>query len=110
TDVLESILTLLVIRETGQHTENLNDLRRQIDACANSFIETLAKRMRISREIGVYKKEHDMTILQPDRYDEIIAKRGVQGMQCGMNSEFVQTVFEAIHEESVAQQASVINK
>jgi len=109
-DVLEYILNLLVIRETGQHTENLNDLRRQIDECDNSLIETLAKRMRISREIGVYKKEHDMTILQPDRYDEIIAKRGVQGMQCGMNSEFVQTVFEAIHEESVAQQANVINK
>ncbi len=109
-DVLEYILNLLVIRDTKQTTENLSDLRRQIDECDNALIEILAKRMRISREIGLYKKEHKMTILQRDRYDEILAKRGVQGMQCGMDSEFVQKVFEAIHEESISQQMDVINK
>ncbi len=109
-DVLEYILNLLVIRETKQTTENLSELRKQIDECDNTLIEILAKRMRISREIGLYKKEHKMTILQRERYDEIIAKRGVQGMQCGMNQDFVQKVFEAIHEESVNQQLSVINQ
>lgn len=109
-DVLEYILNLLVIRDTKQTTENLSDLRRQIDECDNALIEILAKRIRISREIGLYKKEHKMTILQRDRYDEILAKRGVQGMQCGMDSEFVQKVFEAIHEESISQQMDVINK
>lgn len=109
-DVMEYILNLLVIRDTKQTTESLSELRKQIDECDNALIEILAKRMRISREIGLYKKEHKMTILQRERYGEIIAKRGVQGMQCGMEPEFLQKVFEAIHEESVNQQMAIINK
>ncbi|MBO5975334.1 MAG: chorismate mutase, partial [Paludibacteraceae bacterium] len=52
-DILSYILNLLVIREGKQTTENLSELRSQIDECDNQLIETLAKRMRISREIGV---------------------------------------------------------
>ena len=75
-DVLDYILNLLVIRKETQTTENLSELRKQIDECDNNLIEELAKRMRIAREIGTYKKEHDMTILQTGRYNEILDKRG----------------------------------
>ena len=109
-DVLNYILDLLVIRDEHQSTENLNELRRQIDDCDNNLIEILSKRMRVCREIGTFKKEHGMTILQTSRYNEILEKRGAQGSLCGMDSEFVKHVFEAIHEESVRQQMEIINK
>ena len=109
-DVLSYILNLLVIRKETQSTENLSELRNQIDECDNQIIEILSKRMRICREIGTYKKEHDMTILQTVRYNEILDKRGAQGALCGMDSEFIKHVFEAIHEESVRQQMEIINK
>ena len=109
-DVLDYILDQLVIRDTHQSTENLRDLRKQIDECDDDLIQILAKRMRVSREIGTYKKEHDMTILQTDRYSEILDKRGAQGAQCGMDAEFMRKIFEAIHEESVRQQMEIINK
>ena len=109
-DVLDYILNLLVIREEKQTTENLKELRRQIDDCDNDLIEVLAKRMRVSREIGTFKKEHDMTILQTGRYSEILEKRGAQGALCGMSAEFIKKVFEAIHEESVRQQMEIISK
>lgn len=109
-DVLDYILNLLVIRHETQSTENLGELRNQIDECDNQVIEILAKRMRICREIGTFKKEHNMTILQTDRYNEILDKRGAQGSLCGMDAEFVKKVFEAIHEESVRQQMEIINK
>ena len=109
-DVLDYILNLLVIRQDTQTTENLSELRKQIDECDNELIQTLAKRMRISREIGTYKKEHDMTILQTGRYNEILEKRGSQASLCGMDTEFAKKVFEAIHEESVRQQMEIINK
>ena len=109
-DVLDFILDKLTIRDTLQSTESLETLRRQIDEIDNALIEQLAKRMRISREIGQYKREHGMTIVQANRYSEILAKRGAQGVLCGMSGEFVQTVFEAIHEESVRQQVEVMNK
>ena len=66
--------------------------------------------MRISREIGQYKREHAMTIVQAKRYSEILDKRGAQGVLCGMSSDFVRNIYEAIHEESVRQQVEVMNK
>lgn len=109
-DVLDFILDKLIIRKNLQSTESLSALRHQIDEIDNALIEQLAKRMRLSREIGQYKKEHDMTIVQTGRYNEILDKRGAQGVLCGMSSEFMKTVFEAIHEESVHQQIEVMNK
>ena len=99
-----------VIREANQSTENLNELRKQIDECDDNLIQELAKRMRVAREIGTYKKEHGMTILQTGRYNEILEKRGSQGALCGMDADFIKKVFEAIHEESVRQQMEIINK
>lgn len=109
-EALHTILSQLTIRDTQYSTENLDHLRRQIDECDNDIIEKLAKRMRISREIGLYKREHNMTVVQTKRYGEILDKRGTQGEECGMSGDFVREVFEAIHKESVRQQMEVINK
>lgn len=109
-DVLSFILEKLVIRSTGDSTESLRALRKQIDELDDQVIETLSKRMRISREIAQYKKEHNVAIVQPTRYDEIINKRSAQGVLSGMSGEFMKTMFEAIHEESVRQQMELINK
>jgi len=109
-DVLEYILNLLVIRKETQSTENLAQLRKQIDECDDNLIAILAKRMRICREIGVFKKEHNITVLQSQRYREIIEKRGLQGGQCDMDPKFIEKVFEAVHAESVREQMEIINK
>ncbi len=109
-DALEQILANLVIRDTTQTTEDLSDLRRQIDNLDNDLLELLAKRMRISKEIGQFKKEHGLTVLQSGRYDEIISKRVAQAQSMGMSAEFMQVVLEAIHEESVRQQIEIMNK
>lgn len=109
-EILNFTLNMLVIRNTSQTTENLAELRKQIDEADEQLIELLAKRMRVSREIGQYKKEHSMPILQTNRYDEILQKRADQGISCGMNEEFIKTVWVAIHEESVAQQMTIINQ
>lgn len=109
-DVLDYILSLIVVRDAKITTEGIESLRKQIDEIDNQLIELLAKRMRISREIGQYKKEHNMTVLQTSRYNEILNKRGAQGALCGMPAEFTAKVFEAIHGESVRQQMEIINK
>ena len=89
-------------------TEAISALRKQIDEIDNEIMEMLSKRMRVCREIGQYKKEHNLTVLQTSRYNEILGKRGAQGVLCGMNADFVKTVYEAIHEESVRQQIEII--
>ena len=107
-EVLNLILNNLVIRDMNQSTESLSELRKQIDEIDMNLIETLAKRMRICREIGTYKKEHDLTVLQSDRYDEVINKRAQEGSSLGMDSDFMAQIFESIHAESVRQQMKIM--
>lgn len=108
-EVLNFILNTLVVRENTQSTESLTLLRQQIDQIDNELIELLAKRMRISREIGQYKKEHRMQIVHTNRYDDILKSRCKLAEDLGMSGNFMQNVIEAIHEESVRQQIEVLN-
>ena len=109
-EVLDFILDRLVIRESVEATESINQLRKQIDELDNHLMDVLTKRMRISREIAEYKKLHNMTVVQTTRYSEILDKRAAQGVMCGMKAEFVKTIYEAIHSESVRQQIEIMNK
>ena len=109
-DVLDFILDRIIIRDQMQTTENISALRKQIDEIDDALIDLLSKRMRISREIGQYKKEHGMTILQTSRYSEILDKRGAQGSLLGIDPECIKNIFEHIHEESVNQQIEVMNR
>lgn len=109
-DVLDYILSLIVVRDHTVTTEGISALRKQIDELDDQLVELLSKRMRVCREIGQYKKEHNMTVLQASRYSEILNKRGAQGVLCGMSADFTARVFEAVHEESVRQQIEIINK
>lgn len=109
-DVLDYILSLLVVRDDTVTTEGIQALRNQIDEFDNELMNLLAKRMRVCREIGQYKKEHNMTVLQASRYNEILEKRGAQGSLCGLSADSVARIFEEIHEESVRQQLEIINK
>lgn len=107
---LEYILDMLIIRAETHSTEDLGLLRKQIDECDDSIIQELAKRMRIAREIGKFKKANGITVFQNTRYNEILNKRAKQGELCEMNGEFMKKIFEAIHEESVRQQMEILNK
>ena len=109
-EILDYILSLLVIRDDTFTTEDIRSLRAQIDELDNSLMELLAKRFRLCREIGTFKKEHNMTILQTRRYNEILEKRGTQAGLCGMNPKFAAHIFELIHEESVRQQLAIVTQ
>ncbi len=109
-DVLKEILDNLIIRDTVQTTEDLSDLREQIDELDNELLQLLAKRMRVSREIGQYKLEHHMPILQTQRYDQILTDRAAQGERMEMSGDFVKKVLEAIHSESVRQQMVIMER
>ncbi len=107
-EVLDFILDRLVVRDYIETTESLNQLRKQIDELDNNLMDLLTKRMRVSREIAEYKRQHNMTVVQTTRYSEILDKRAVQGQLCGMSPDFVKTVYEAIHSESVRQQVEIM--
>lgn len=109
-EVLNLILHTIVVRETKQTTESLSLLRQQIDQIDNELLEALAKRMRVSREIGQYKKEHNMPVVQTTRYDDILNSRAKAAKDMGISGDFMKVVYQAIHEESVRQQIEVLNR
>lgn len=109
-EVLNFILSTLVVRDQVQTTENLAMLRRQIDSLDNQLIDVLGRRMAVCREIGQYKKDHRMTIVQAGRYDSIMNSRVEAAKKIGMDGEFMRTVLAAIHEESVRQQLEILNR
>ena len=107
-EVCDYVISLLVTREKTFTTEGIKQLRAQIDTLDNELMELLGKRMRVCREIGQYKKEHNIQVLQTGRYNEILDKRGAQGSLLGMSNEFAKQIFEHIHEESVRQQIEIV--
>ena len=109
-DVLDYILSMLIIRDNIDLTSSLATLRKSIDEIDNDLIDLLARRMAISREIGQYKKDNGLTVVQTKRYSEILDKRAAQGALKGIDAGCIKNIFEHIHEESVSQQIEVVSK
>lgn len=108
-ETLEYILSKLVLRDSKASTEDLKDLRKQIDGLDDQILKTLSERMRVAAQIGLYKKEHNMTILQTGRFDDILTKRAAQAGVFDLNEKFVKEVFSSIHEESIRHQNKTMN-
>lgn len=109
-EVLDFILHTLVLRDATCTTESLQLLRKQIDELDNELLEILNKRMRVACEIGQYKKEHRMPVLQAGRYDDLMSNRVKTATEMGMSPDFMRKVLAAIHEESVRRQLEIVNK
>jgi len=89
--------------------ENIDQLRAKIDIIDENLLYTLASRMKISRQIGEYKKNNNIAILQTSRWDSLLAKVVEKGKEYGLPKGFVEDVFNAIHETSVEVQNEVIS-
>jgi chorismate mutase len=87
----------------------LEELRYKIDGMDAELLDKIAARMSVAREIGRYKKENNMTILQVERWDEILRTRLQYGSDKELTAEFVTALYQLIHQESIFQQTRVMN-
>lgn len=101
---LQTILNRLVIRSGAPVEDELSLLRQQIDDCDHELLAVLARRMSVSREIGRFKKAHNLRVVQPARYQDMINARLNEADSHGLSRSFIERVMQAIHEESVQQQ------
>jgi chorismate mutase len=88
----------------------LEELRHEIDKYDDKLMDIFEHRMAISRKIGEYKKQNNITILQTGRWDEILTNKIEQAAKKGLGEEFVIKIFRAIHEESINHQTRVMNE
>jgi chorismate mutase len=110
---LVKLISKLVIREesgTVEFENLLEKLRSEIDKLDEELIDILGRRMNIVEDIGKYKKEHNITILQLKRWSQIIRERVDAGVRIGLTREFLLKLLEALHEESIQRQTDVMNR
>ena len=79
-------------------------LRRMMDEVDDALWETIARRMEVSKQIGEYKRQEGIAVVQPTRFEEILHKRLLWAKENGLSEDVVKQVMEAIHAESVKQQ------
>lgn len=111
---LAELIDRLTLRkpETGnaQVNDKLSELRNNIDKIDDLIIQKMAERMKIAEEIGTYKKDNNITILQVNRWDEILHKRINYGKALKLSPDFTEKLLELIHAESIRRQTEVMNK
>jgi chorismate mutase len=90
--------------------DKLSELRNGIDKIDDLVIQKLAERMQIVEQIGNYKKDNGITILQVNRWDEILQKRTKYGQALKLSAEFTEKLLELIHSESIRKQTEIMNK
>ena len=95
--------------DSPQWKENIDQLRAKIDVLDENLLYTLASRMKVSRQIGQYKKDNNIAILQTSRWDAVLAKVIEKGKEYNLSEDFIKAVFNAIHEASVEVQNEVIS-
>ena len=110
----QDIVDRLIIRElkssSKEYQENIHELRNQIDNIDREIMHLLSDRMKLSEAIGNYKKLNNISIYQPDRWNEIIETVVKKGEDQGLSGDFIRKVFTAIHEESINHQARIMNE
>ena len=110
-DMLENKITVRdADSDSKEWKENIDQLRAKIDILDESLLYTLASRMKISRQVGEYKKSNNIAILQTSRWDSLLAKVVEKGAEYGLPEGFIKDVFNAIHEASVEVQNEVISE
>ncbi len=95
--------------DSKEWRENIDQLRAKIDIIDEGIISSLASRMDVSRQIGEYKKNNNIAIVQASRWDTLLAKVLEKGKDHGLPEHFLTDVFNAIHEASVEVQNDIIS-
>jgi chorismate mutase len=110
---LGDLLKKLILRNpevTNGSLVTLEELRAKIDKMDDTILDIFEKRMKIAEEIGLYKKERNIAILQTNRWNQILTKQRKMGEKKGLSNEFIDIIFRAIHQESINHQTQVMNK
>lgn len=106
-----SLMSALILRSESFESDDILDLltqyRHQIDSIDAQIFELLARRLATVEKIGGYKRDHQVAILQLERWMEILRTRTELGDKLGMNPQFIRKLLDLIHQESIRLQSNL---
>ncbi len=110
---LAEMLDTIIWRKENINSEAfhavLEKLRQQINHLDDELMQLLGQRMKIADKIGEFKKNNDITILQTNRWNEILERAFKTGDSLGLTREFITKYFDAVHMESINHQNRIMN-
>ena len=107
--IVEGLVVRTVFSDNKSFKDTLGLLREQIDHLDDEIMQKMASRMKISEKIGQYKKENNVTILQVNRWEEIIQSRVSLGKAMGLDEGFTRDLLRLVHHESIQVQTKIMN-
>jgi chorismate mutase len=112
-DQFRTLMATLVIRKTTIDDKGflnqLEELRNQIDSIDFQLIELVASRMNVSERMGEYKYKNNVTVLQMERWLEILRNRTEHGTLLNLEPSFIERIMTLLHQESIRIQTSILN-
>ena len=110
---LSDLMELLTLRKPEskdkEFTDKLADLRTSIDKIDDQIIQKIAERMQVVQKIGEFKRDNGVTILQVNRWDQIMNKRSAFAKALKLDLNFTGKLLELIHSESIRKQTEIMN-
>ena len=110
---LKEMLDTIIWRKEDINSEEyhaaLEKLRQQINHLDDELMQILGQRMKIADKIGQYKRDNNITILQTNRWNEILERASARAEKMGLSKEFITKYFDAVHMESINHQKRVMD-
>jgi chorismate mutase len=112
-EVLKTMLEAIRWRKedvaSAEYHAALEKLRQQINQLDDELLQVLSTRMKVAEKIGEYKKNNDITILQTNRWNEILERAVGKGNKVGLSEDFITKYMDAVHMESINHQNKIMN-
>jgi chorismate mutase len=87
----------------------MEKMRQQINQLDDELLQLIGQRMKVADQIGQYKKDNNITILQTNRWNAILERAYERGEKLGLGKEFITKYFDAVHMESINHQNKIMN-
>jgi chorismate mutase len=113
-DALDDFIKNLEIRNPGfpnsSFQNQLDQIRDEIDETDKELLEVIARRFDLVKQVGNYKKDKNVAIFQLERWQKILAERPEWGKKLNLSPDFVKSLYQEIHDESIRIQTDIFNK
>jgi chorismate mutase len=109
---LNELLKKLILRQpdfSHDVAAMIDEIRAKVSVLDDELFNLLSDRMQLSEEVGILKRENNITILQQQHWSRLISKRLNESENYHLTPQFVRTLMDAIHQESIRHQTRIMN-
>ena len=106
-DAYYSLLSSLTFPSGSSSGSGLEPYRAVLDELDSELLALLSRRMEVSRQIALMKREKRLPLLQPDRWKTVLSEALRRSEQLRLPPDFVEEMMNLIHAASIGEQEKV---